>query len=83
MRIDFPASRRRWPMKKKLLWTKENPIASLRIGILPTFLSMIPFINIILLAFIFPLLVVHSTLNFVASENRNQKKRPEIVDEPV
>jgi|GEM_PF-244263 len=83
MLIDFPASRRRWPMKRKLLWTKENLVASLRIGTLPTLLSMIPFINIILLAFIFPLLVVHSTLNFVAYENRKIKEQPEIVDESV
>ena len=80
MLIDFPASRRRWEMKKKLLWTKENPIASLRIGTLPTLLSMLPFINIILLAFLFPLLVVHSTLNFVAYENRRDNKKPEIVE---
>jgi len=70
-------------MKRKLLWTKANLVASLRIGTLPTLLSMIPFINIILLAFIFPLLVVHSTLNFVAYENRKIKEQPEIVDESV
>lgn len=83
MLIDFPASRRRWAMKRKLLWTKENPIASMRIGTLPTLLSMIPFINIIFLAFLFPLMVVHSTLNFVAYENRKQKETPESVNEPV
>jgi CysZ protein len=80
MLIDFPASRRRWAMKRKLLWTKDNPIASLRIGALPTLLSMLPFINIILLAFLFPLLVVHSTLNFVAYENRRKNKKPEIAE---
>ena len=83
MLIDFPASRRRWPIKRKLLWTKNNPIASLRIGALPTFLSMIPFVNIIFMAFFFPLMVVHSTLNFVAYENRKQRKNSEIVDESV
>ena len=83
MLIDFPASRRRWPMKRKLLWTKENPIASIRIGALPTLLSMIPFVNIIFLAFLFPLMVVHSTLNFVAYDNRKQKKQPEPVNESV
>lgn len=85
MLIDFPASRRRWKMKRKLLWTKKNPVASLRIGALPTLLSMLPFINIILIAFLFPLLVVHSTLNFVAYENRRDNKKPETlkVDEAV
>jgi len=78
MLIDFPASRRRWAMKKKLEWTKDNPIATLRIGALPTLFSMIPFVNIILLAFLFPLLVVHSTLNFVAYENRRKKKVGEV-----
>lgn len=86
MLIDFPASRRRWPLKRKLLWTKDNVIASVRIGGLPTFLSMIPFVNIIFLAFIFPLLVVHSTLNFVAYENKKEKKqsdKPEAVNEAM
>lgn len=64
MLVDFPASRRNWDLKTKTLWIRENIVTTLRIGSVPTLISMIPLANNIILAFLFPLFVVHSTINF-------------------
>lgn len=74
MLIDFPASRRSWDLKTKTLWIRENLMTTLRIGSLPTLISMIPLANNIILAFCFPLFVVHATMNFAEVEkNRTDK----------
>jgi CysZ protein len=70
MFIDYPSSRRRWSLGNKLLWLRKNPFISLRLGILPALISLIPVINIFLMALFFPILTVHATLNFAAIENR-------------
>ena len=68
MFIDYPASRRQWTLGKKIHWLQEHPWISFRLGILPALISLIPVINIFLMALIFPLLTVHSTLNFSSLE---------------
>lgn len=70
MFIDYPASRRRWGLGAKLSWLRNHLRASIRIGILPAFVGMIPFFNIFFMALLFPLLTVHATLNFVAVERQ-------------
>lgn len=72
MFIDYPASRRRWSLGKKIHWLTSHSITSLRIGILPALLSMIPVVNIFFIAMIFPLLTIHSTINFAAIELQGQ-----------
>ena len=72
MFIDFPASRRRWPLGKKLKWLKDNPFSAFRLGYLPAVISIIPVLNVFLMAVLFPLLTVHATLNFTSLETRGE-----------
>ena len=83
MFIDYPASRRRWSLGEKLYWIRHNLPFSIRLGIVPALLSMVPLVNIFFMAIIFPLFTVHSTLNFYETEvyrmryqNLSQKNRP-------
>ncbi len=69
MFIDYPASNRHWTLKKKINWVLFHYSISVRIGILPAVISMIPVINIIFMAIFFPLFTVHTTLNFIDVEN--------------
>ncbi len=66
--IDFPASRRRWHLGRKLRWLRRNKGISLRLGSGPALISLIPVVNIFAMALLFPLLTVHASLNFVNSE---------------
>lgn len=68
MFIDYPASRRRWSLGRKLGWLQYHSAPSLRIGILPALVSMIPIVNIFAMALLFPVLTIHATLNFAAIE---------------
>ncbi len=68
MFIDYPASRRRWSFGKKINWLRNHSSPSFRIGILPAFISMIPLLNIFGMALLFPILTIHTTLNFSAIE---------------
>lgn len=74
MLIDFPASRRGWRLTEKALWIRKNPLTAARVGSLPALISMIPIANNILLAFLFPLFVVHATMNFAAVEKEDAAK---------
>ncbi len=65
MFIDYPTSRQHWSLGAKLGWLKEQWPKALRLGWLPALTSMIPVINIFLMALLFPLFTVHATLNFV------------------
>lgn len=69
MFIDFPASRRHWSLGTKIAWIRTHNSESFRIGMLPALISLVPVLNIFLLSLLFPLLTVHSTLNFCAIEN--------------
>ncbi len=68
MFVDYPASRRRWTLGRKLRWLRTHSSPSFRLGILPAVVSMIPVVNIFAIALLFPLLTVHTTLNFAAIE---------------
>lgn len=64
MFIDYPASRRRWTLRRKIGWISGNRGIAFRLGFVPALLSMVPFLNIFLLALFFPVLTIHATLNF-------------------
>lgn len=66
MFIDYPASRRRWTLHRKISWVSSNRSTAFRLGFVPALLSMIPLLNVFLLALLFPLLTVHATLNFTS-----------------
>ncbi len=68
MFFDYPASRRRWHLGKKISWIRQHSGPALRIGIGPALISMIPLINIFVMALFFPILTVHASLNFSAIE---------------
>lgn len=68
MFIDFPTSRRRWGLGRKIGWLREHSSPAFRMGIGPALVSMIPIVNIFAMALLFPILTVHSTLNFSAIE---------------
>ncbi|MFT5702012.1 MAG: CysZ protein [Desulforhopalus sp.] len=68
MFLDYPASRRRWGLRRKISWLYNNSSPSFRIGVFPALISMIPILNIFAIALLFPVLTVHATLNFSAIE---------------
>jgi CysZ protein len=68
MFIDYPASRRRWSLGRKLDWLRTHSGPAFRIGLLPALISMIPLVNIFAIALLFPLLTIHASLNFSAIE---------------
>ncbi|MBB5347519.1 CysZ protein [Desulfoprunum benzoelyticum] len=71
MFIDYPASRRRWTLSRKIGWISANRVVSFRLGFVPAVLSMVPFLNIFLLALLFPILTIHATLNFTSIQPHN------------
>jgi len=71
MFVDYPSSRRRWSLGQKISWIKNHNNQSLRLGIFPALLSLVPVLNLFFIAMIFPLMTVHSTLNFVAIEKNS------------
>ncbi len=70
MFIDFPASRYRWNLGRKLRWLRQHQNQAFRLGLLPALVSMIPLLNVFLMALFFPLFTVHTTLNFLAIEGK-------------
>lgn len=68
MFVDYPASRRRWGLGRKLLWLRHNSEQALRLGLVPAAITMIPVLNMFLLAAVFPLFTIHAALNFSAVE---------------
>jgi len=70
MFVDYPASRNRWSLGRKVGWVRDYYKRSFRLGIFPALVSMVPIINIFFMAFLFPLFTVHTTLNFIAIEQR-------------
>ncbi len=69
--LDFAASRKHWSLGRKIRWVRNNSSVSFRLGVLPALVSMIPILNIFLLCLLFPLLTIHSTLNFCSIEKTN------------
>lgn len=68
MFVDYPTSRRRWSLGRKLGWLQQHGGPSFRLGVFPALVGMVPVLNIFLMALLFPLLSVHTTLNFAAIE---------------
>jgi len=75
MFIDYPASRRRWGLGRKLAWLRSHNEQTLRLGLVPAAITMIPVLNMFLLAAIFPLFTVHAALNFSAVELYHRSDR--------
>lgn len=78
MFLDYPTSRRRWSLGRKIAWIRTHSSPAFRLGIMPALISMIPIINIFAIALLFPLLTVHTTINFSAidvSEKNGSKPR--------
>jgi len=75
MFLDYPTSDRGWSLGKKIGWLRQNGTASFRIGFLPALVGMIPVINIFVMALLFPVLTVHTTLNFLEIENKTPETR--------
>jgi len=69
MFVDYPASNRRWSLGQKTAWLNKHKTRAIRLGLLPALISFIPIINVLFMAFLFPLFTVHTTLNFVAQED--------------
>ena len=67
MFIDYPTSRRRWTLGEKLLWLRHHRGIALRLGLLPALLGMIPLVNVFFVALCFPILTIHTTINFTAT----------------
>lgn len=68
MFIDFPASRRRWSLGRKLGWLKTHSQPAFRIGVFPALISLIPVVNIFCMSLLFPVLTIQSALNFSTIE---------------
>jgi CysZ protein len=68
MFVDYPSSRRRWSLGRKIGWLSRYRGQAFRLGVLPAVVSLIPLLNIFLMAFLFPLFTVHATLNFAAMD---------------
>ncbi len=73
MFIDYPSSRRRWSLRRKIDWIRTHSNIALRLGLLPAAISMIPLLNVFLMSLLFPLLTIQSTLNFSSIELHRQK----------
>ena len=68
MFIDFPASRYRWSLGAKVQWINRHRPQAVRLGLFPAVISMVPLLNIGLMALLFPLFTIQTTLNFLAIE---------------
>jgi CysZ protein len=69
MFVDYPSSNRRWSLGRKISWINRNRNRAFRLGIMPALITLIPVINILFLALLFPLFTVHTTLNFIVVED--------------
>ncbi|MDR2550925.1 MAG: EI24 domain-containing protein [Desulfobulbus sp.] len=72
MFVDYPASRYRWTLGQKLGWLRLHSGQAFRLGIFPALISMVPLLNIFLMALFFPLFTIHTTLNFLTIEGRKE-----------
>jgi CysZ protein len=73
MFLDYPASRRRWSLGRKIGWMRRHGQVAFRLGILPAVVSLIPVLNIFLMALFFPLFTVYTTLNFSTMEQAEKE----------
>lgn len=79
--FDFVTSRRRWNFVSKAKWLVFHPALTLKTALLPTLISFVPVINTIFTAFLFPVFVVHATMNFACAERGDEpEKEGEIIE---
>ncbi len=71
MFIDYPSSNRRWSLGRKIAWIADHRDRAFRLGLLPALITLVPIINILFMALLFPLFTVHTTLNFINVEDSN------------
>jgi CysZ protein len=72
MFVDYPSSRYRWTLGEKMRWLRQHHRQAFRLGLLPAMISMIPLLNVFLMALFFPLFTIHTTLNFLVIEGRKE-----------
>ena len=70
MFIDYPSSNRRWSLGRKISWLIRHRDRAFRLGLLPALITLVPIVNILFMALLFPLFTVHTTLNFITVEDR-------------
>ena len=73
--FDFVTSRRRWNFMQKAKWLVMHPAVSVKTAFFPSVVSFIPVVNTILTAFLFPVFVVHATMNFACAERGDQPEK--------
>ncbi len=76
MFVDYPSSRRHWSLGRKIGWIRQNSGAAFRLGILPAVVSMIPLLNVFLMSLLFPVMTIHSTLNFTSIQQHSKSIQP-------
>jgi len=72
MFVDYPASRYRWTLGQKIGWLRLHSGQAFRLGVFPAMISIVPLLNIFLMALFFPLFTIHTTLNFLTIEGRKK-----------
>jgi CysZ protein len=73
MFLDYPTSRRRWSLGRKIGWLRQHGAPAFRLGIFPALISLVPILNIFFMALLFPLFTVHASLNFSALEQAEKE----------
>jgi CysZ protein len=71
MFVDFPSSRYRWTLGQKICWVRRYRNQCFRLGLLPALISMVPVLNVFLMALLLPLFTIHTTLNFLGVERKH------------
>ena len=73
MFVDYPSSRYRWTLGQKIGWLRQHARQAFRLGLFPAIISMMPLLNIFLMALFFPLFTIHTTLNFLEIEGKRDQ----------
>ena len=64
MFIDFPAAKRHWTLSQKIRWIVDHPLVASKLGFIPALVGMIPILNVLFIAVLFPVFTIHTTRNF-------------------
>ncbi|THB74248.1 MAG: cysteine biosynthesis protein [Desulfobulbaceae bacterium] len=81
MFLDYTTSRKRWSLSRKINWLQQHHTKAFKIGVIPALISMIPILNLFLMALVFPLFTVHATLNF--SQINRYSGMPSVQNKPI
>lgn len=69
---DFSLQKKNLDLKMRILWMRNHPFHCLRTGTIPAILAMIPLLNNVMLAFLFPVLIIHAVFNFEQTEKNGK-----------